>query len=322
MMHERSGTYHYRLFGGVLNSDIVIPELDPIEPETPTWTLRSREGEPPGADGTELGTDRVTGEVQARMYRRDTGLRLIFDDTGCFDIGEGGRSIEWVHAPEVSIDDARTDLTSRVLAAALHEAGTTCLHGSAVVIGDEAIGFVAPKFHGKSTLALALVRAGARLLTDDTLPVMPGPQPRACPGVHATRLWADSAERVGIGGEGWESTGSKLLFRSLPDEYVSHSTHPLAALYLLSPAREPSEGRMAWRTRLPTMEATLVMIGHAKLAPLLSGPEAPRLFRQAAALAAVVPVYRLGIARDLDRIEEVAATILSWHGSVPAGALP
>lgn len=320
-MRDLSGTHLYRLFGGVLESDIVIPELERVEARAPTWTLRSRTGALPAADGVALGTDQVTDDVQVRLYRRPGGLRMVFDDTGVFDIGEGGRTIEWVHSPGVSIEDARADLTSRVLAAALHEAGTVCLHGSAVVVGGEAIGFVAPKFHGKSTLALALVRAGARLLTDDTFPVMPGPPPQACPGLHATRLWADSAERVGLGRASADKTGAKLLFHSLPDEYVSHSTHPLGALYVLSPAREPSEGRMAWRTRLSRMEATLVMIGHAKLAPMLTGPEAPRLFRQAAALAEVVPVYRLGVARDLERIDEVVATILSWQGAVPAGAV-
>lgn len=317
---EFTGLHHYRLFGGVLRSDIEIPELERVEPRSPTWTLRSRVGKPPAADGVALGSDRVTGDVHVRMYRRASGVRLVFDDTGCFDIVDGGRSIDWTHAPDVSLDDARADLTSRVLAAALHEAGTVCLHGSAVVCGTEAIGFVAPKFHGKSTLALALVNAGARLLTDDTFPVTPGRPPLASPGLHATRLWEDSARRVGLGRTEDDGSGSKLLFSSLPSEYVSHATHPLAALYLLSPAQEPSDGRMAWRTRLSTMEATLVMIGHAKLAPLLTGPEAPGLFHRAAALAETVPVYRLGVARDLDRIDEVVATIHEWHVPAPAGA--
>lgn len=317
-MQELSGMNHYRLFGGVLRSDIEIPELEPVEPQSPTWTLRSREGELPAADGVALGSDRVTGDVHVRMYRRPSGVRLVFDDTGCFDIGDGGRSIEWTHAPDVSLENARTDLTSRVLAAALHEAGTVCLHGSAVVPGTEAIGFVAPKFHGKSTLALALVHAGAKLLTDDTFPVTPGSPPLARPGLHATRLWEDSAQRVGLGRASNENSGSKLLYPSLPAEHVSHETHPLAALYLLSPAREPNDGRMAWRTRLSTMEAVLVMIGHAKLAPLLTGPEAPELLRKASALAETVPVYRLGVARDLDRIDEVVATIREWHAPAPA----
>jgi hypothetical protein len=40
-----------------------------------------------------------------------------------------------------------------------------------VRVGDRALGFLAPKFHGKSTLAYALVAAGAGSITDDTLPV-------------------------------------------------------------------------------------------------------------------------------------------------------
>src|SRR5690606_30149341 len=114
-------------------------------------------------------------------------------------INDDGATINWTHPVDVPTANARADLTSRVMATALYASGMVCLHGSAVVPDTEAIGFVAPKYHGKSTLAMALVRSGARLLTDDTLPVVPGSPPFAQPGLHATRLWPDSAERVGMG---------------------------------------------------------------------------------------------------------------------------
>ena len=305
--------HHYRLFGGVLASDVDIPELERVPPTSPAWSLRSVAGSPADEHGEELGSDVVTGDVRVRLFRQSAGFRLLFDDTGCFDISATGDRITWTHPAGVSLRDARADLTSRVLAAALHAAGTICLHGSAVVADGQAFGFLAPKFHGKSTLALALVQSGAKLLTDDTLPVVPGSPPLACPGLHATRLWADSAARVGIGSAHESKEGEKMLFSSLPDEHVTHDSSPLSALYLLAPTREGQEGAAVWRTPMSPIESTLSLIGHAKLAPLLTKSEAPVLFRAAAGLTAKVPVYRLNVVRDLERLPEVIDTIRGWH---------
>ncbi len=65
----------------------------------------------------------------------------------------------------------RADLLGRVMALAAHADGRLTLHASAVSVAGRAVAFVGPKHAGKSTLALALVRKGARLLTDDTLVV-------------------------------------------------------------------------------------------------------------------------------------------------------
>jgi hypothetical protein len=326
---KAAAMYHYRLFGGILRSDLEIPELEEGATGIPTWTLRSVAGAPPSMEVEHLGTDAVNQNARVHLYRHASGLRMVFDDTGCFDISDDGSRIDWTHSIDVSRSNARADLTSRVLAASLYASGTLCLHGSAVVPESEAIGFVAPKYHGKSTLAMALVRSGARLLTDDTLPVAAGPPAVAQPGLHATRLWPDSAERVGMGSPQPEGDSGaqqpegqsvyaapKRLFSALPGAHVSHDAHPLAALYLLSPVREPRDGAPVWRTRLTPIQSALLMIGHAKLAPLLTKSEAPALFRKAAQLAAEVPVYRLNVVRDLDRLDEVVHTIRSWHSAV------
>lgn len=307
----------YRLFGGTLGADIELPELSPALPESEaTWVLQSLPGS--SADephGELLGTDDVNSKTRVALYRRDGGLRMVFDDTGCFEIAADARTIRWYHDPDVSLNDVRADLTGRVIAAALHLAGTISLHGSAVVLEDRAIGLIAPKYHGKSTLALALVASGGRLLTDDTLPLEPGSPIMARPGLHATRLWADSAARVGLGEKHAAPEGAKQLFSALPDHQLEHASRPLDALYVLSPVKEAAVGQAVRRTRLPGIEAAMVMIGHAKLAPLLAGPEAPVLFQRAAELADTVPVYRLNVVRDLERLDEVVATVREWHGA-------
>jgi hypothetical protein len=309
----------YRLFGGVLRSEIEFPELEAAPGGPIRWTLRRARSAYSGSNGEHLGTDEVTGDVRVHMHRAADGLRLRFDDTGVFDIAGGGSTITWYAPSEVSIHDMRADFTSRVLAAALYSEGTLCLHGSAVDLNGVAIGLVAPKKHGKSTLGLALVRSGARLLTDDTLPVRAGAAPTAYPGLHATRLWADSAQRVGLGTAHPTQQGEKVLFSGLPAEAVSHESVPLAALYVLAPTRPTQEGPAARRMRLSSVEGSLVIVGNAKLALLLAKSEASALFRAAATLAQQLPVYRLHVVRDLDRLDEVVQTLRSWHA--PTGAL-
>lgn len=312
--------HHYLLFGGVLDSEVEFPELQATAPRPPRWSLRCSSAARALPDGEHLGTDVVAGETRVNLYRRADGLRLLFDDTGCFDVSADGSRITWHRPAGASPRDARADLTSRVIAAALYAAGTVCLHGSAVVMDGVAVGFVAPKLHGKSTLALALVRSGARLLTDDTLPILPGAPPVAQPGLHAARLWEDSAARVALGRAAEAAPGGKRLFSGMPEESVTHEGAPLAALYLLAPTREPRGDAAVWRTRLSEIESALLLIGNAKLAPLLAKSEAPVLFEAAAALARGLPAYRLNVVRDLDRLGEAADTIRSWHAPAPVPA--
>lgn len=304
--------YRYRLFGGILSSDVEFPELELCDSGEARWALRADEGQPPQPDGMLLGDDKVTGDIRVRLYRREDGFRIQFDDTGSFDISADGGTIRWYRPEDVRLADVRADLTGRILAAALHAAGTLSLHASAVVLGDRAIGLIGPKRHGKSTLSLALVSAGGALLTDDTFPVEIGAEVRGLPGLHAARLWEDSASRVGLGQVIPAEPGGKLIYSHLPADSISHDPAPLAALYLLSPI-PPVEGEAAVRrTRLPSIQSALAMIGHAKLAPLLQG-EVGELLNAATRLTNRVPVYRLEVMRDLDRLSEVTATLRSWH---------
>ena len=62
--------------------------------------------------------------------------------------------------------------------------GAVTLHASAVAVDGAAIGFMAPKFHGKSTLAAAMTYVGAHLVSDDALAILP--EDRTDPGAGDT----------------------------------------------------------------------------------------------------------------------------------------
>src|SRR5690606_14129051 len=148
-------------------SDITFPELRELSSDSVTWTLRTVDSMEEMERAQLLGEFELSSEVRTRLFEHAAGFRFEYDDTGSYDISADGSAIRWLAGPRPSPGSVRADITGRVLATALHAGGRLCLHGSAVATETGSIAFVAPKFHGKSTLALALTRAGCRLMTDD-----------------------------------------------------------------------------------------------------------------------------------------------------------
>jgi len=307
----------YAIFGHCLRSEIDFPDLDLVEHETPRWTLRVSDEPIPVRAAELLGEEDIGGGTIARLYRSASEYRLAYDDdTGTFDVSRNGQEITWFPVPNPDIEMVRLHVIGRVLAAALHAGGMYCLHGSGVVVGDVAVGLVAPRFWGKSTLALCMAKAGGRLLSDDTLAIDPDEaRPRVWPGVHSVRLWGDSVTQVGEDdpARGAPAFDVKRTLRSLPDVILAREPAPLAADYLLAPQDPGAIVSIANRVRVGAVPAALSLIGHAKIGALLGGSEAGQVFDAAVRLAARVPVYRLEFPRDFQSIQAVVAQLGEWH---------
>ena len=305
----------YVIFGAALRSEIAIPELRSAPPGDPRWRVTTTAAAPEIAHAELLGGIDVTPTVRARLLRHDAGFRLELDDTGTFDVLDGGARIVWTPGPQPNPGAVRADITGRVLCTALHAAGLLCLHGSAVALEQGTVAFLAPKYHGKSTLALALTRAGGRLVTDDVLPVVPERPVRAMPGVHQVKLWDDSARAFGVTREDVEP-GEKHLVSGFPDDMIAGEPTPLAALYLLVPRpAEALTAAPAERERVPEVMAAMALVRHATLGPMLGGSEAAVVFERAAAVARQVPVYRLYTRAGLAQLPGVVETLRAWHGA-------
>lgn len=322
----------YSIFGDRLRSEIAFPELRSTRANGARWTLRIART-PPAANGRELlGSDAVMPGVNAHLYKVGGGYRLAYDDTGTFEIAADGRDIVWSRGADAQMHAARLDIMGRVLPLSLHASGLLCLHGSAVCLGNEAIAFLAPPFHGKSTLAITLADIGARIMTDDALAVELGPPVIARPGVHSVRLLADSARAVvgdarrltALGAYPMERRDlhqlprdqpfvTKQILRGLPASKLMFDSVPLAAIYLLCPMRPETGAQAATRAPLPAVRAALSLVKHAKSGVLLGKSEAPVLFDRAVSVARHVPVYLLEIVRDLARIRDAAEQIAHWH---------
>jgi len=310
--------FSYAVFGGTLSTDLHFPELATGGDSSRRWLIRRSRHPLRAASGVLAGEDEVDGSIRVRLYVSEAGHALQYDDTGTFLISPDGHEITWSPGSDPDPEAARLDILGRVLPLALQMQGRLCLHASAAAIAGSAIGFVAPKFHGKSTIAQALVGSGAKLVTDDVLPVEIGESVRVLPGVQRTRLWPDSARRFAAA-EGDDADAGAKVYLDLSPERISSGPTPLAAIYLLNPVRGNQTGdRPARRSALPQLEATMVLMGHCKLGPLMTGDAARTLLDRAVRVATRIPVYRLDVARDLDRLNDVVEQLNEWHVGIPS----
>ncbi len=321
--------YRYQVFGGSLSSELAFPELDLDQGRSrPDWSLKrvtalDDEGCEATHEWRELGSSPVEDGVASTLFRRvaDGAMRLVYDDTGTFEIAPGGASIRWCPPAEVDEVRARKDVLGRVFALVFHLAGIVTLHGSAVAVCGRGLCFLAPKFHGKSTTAAALVDAGATLLADDLVVIAPGigsgGEPHLLPTLSTVHLWPDAAARVGRRAEAVDGPdpGAKvqLSYAQLSVRPSRSPSVPLSGVYLLAPVADTEGG--VERVPLPPTTGAMALLGQLKVGDLLGAEAVLDLLPRMAALAERVGIYRLEVPRDLQRLPELVAQLSDWHGA-------
>lgn len=310
--------HRYRVFGDALVSDLELPDLSRAHAaEPPRWTVTVAHQAPPAIEAALVGARQLGSEAYT-LWRMSDGFRLEYSHAGIFDITDRGSRIVWYSRADVIPELVRAIVLGPALALALELSGLFCLHGSAVRLGDSAVAFVAPKHHGKSTLATALTAAGARLIADDLVAVSPGPPAIVRPGVASVRLRPDAVEAVGIDRlPGRVIPGLKATVTDFADDARATEDSLLTDVYLIAPVNVPERGESeppCWRTALAHGAAAVALAQQTKLAATLVGIHAAGMqLKVAARIAASVRVWTLSIARDLSRLPAVVDVLREWH---------
>lgn len=302
----------YEAYGECLSSRVAFPELRESAATETRWSFAQVERLEPMRDARELGDDHIYGEVHARLFAHGTGHRILVDDTGEFDIADDGHHMRCSPRPDAWPDFVRAHLLGRVLSTAMFLDGRLPLHGSAVAVDGGVIAFLAPKGFGKSSLALALTAAGARLVSDDTLPVVDGPEPIAWPGVHSVRVHDDVIETVGMDRPTLDTREGKRIVTGLDSHQLQREPAPLRAIYLLAPVEGDVDA--VARTELSATISAISIVAHVKIGRMLGPDFAATMLTRAASIARCVPVFQLRVQRELDRLPAAATTLLGWHG--------
>jgi hypothetical protein len=206
----------------------------------------------------------------------------------------------------------------------LEHRGIRVLHASAVVAGDEAVGFIAGKHSGKSSLAAAFLERGFLLLTDDFLAIDCARESLvAYPGYPQMRMWPDQIRHFLGSEDGLPLVHPEYDKRRVPVEDGTGlgSFHPeptpLGALYLPE-RRDPALVPEPRVVPLSPRDAVIDLIGRSFLGRLAGSPtlEVDR-FRSLVALAGRIPVRRLVFPEGTHHLPGVVDAVLADRGITP-----
>ena len=309
----------YTAFGRVIASDLPLPFLTPVSSGEASIVVR----ESPSSIATD-GGDRVhelawpDGRPIYRLEKGEDGYVWSCPTAACFRLRRDGRLIEWEAAGNRPADIANL-ISGPCLGFALQLQGQTCLHGSAVVGDDGAIGFLAPSGYGKSSLAAALVKRGFAFLTDDVLGLdLRGGAIFALPSYPRLKLWPDGLDQY-AGADGWEDLPLHVSWvdkRVLPAEDLGATCSeaaPIRCLFLLQPVAAAAACSVE---ELRGSDSLMGLVAHGYNAQLLAR-EPEILAAQLETFRIVVektPVYRLSVPRDLRRLDEAIDVVLAAVG--------
>jgi hypothetical protein len=268
----------YLVYGLTVESEQCIPglaaisSLSPLMPDVRVWLGwlpegLTRAGELKKERYVSLYRDE-TGEPTLRVWQLagQASFWLRYSDRTEFVVDARGQQIwaRWV-AP-LTLEDTATYLLGPVLGFVLRLRGMTCLHASAVAIGDRAIAFLGRAGAGKSTLAAAFARQGYPVLTDDLVALRERDrQFYVQPGYPRLRLWSESA--IALFGQAealprivpthptWDK---RYLDLTQPSYQFQHQAVPLARIYALGRRKNAPEFPQIESMRTQTAMMALV----------------------------------------------------------------
>lgn len=221
-----------------------------------------------------------------------------------------GRSIGWFAEPGTS--DAVTGhvLLDIAVPAAIAFTGAVVLHATAVVVGSTAIGFLGSSGAGKSTVAIAVARAGEVLLADDCLRVelLGSDGVIAHPSYPVSRLLGDSADAMLGQGEAGEADATGKVRVDAGSVGIATAQAPVRLGALIALDRSSDLNRVASLEPLSRVRGFMAIADQRLDIDLPSGVH-ERIIERFAIVAERVPVYRLRYRSSYDRLPEVVAAV-------------
>ena len=247
--------FSYRAFGFLLRSNLPLPGL-PAAPESialPTITIQLG-SKPPGFEPA-----RYPDVWYTSPYGPPGDPSLIIFTTPSIGAGNALEQEYWLHytdgtdifigpnasalwatwRADSSLEDMALYLLGPVMSIVAQLRGTTCLHGSAVVVDGAIAALLGPPGAGKSTTASAFAQAGYPVVTDDLILLVETEAGFAIePASPVIRLWPSSVEIL-FGNEdalprlapNWEKRALHTEERGYAFQY---EPLPLAGIYVLS----------------------------------------------------------------------------------------
>lgn len=308
-------TYRHRLYGLTIESAFPLPGAPAVSRfEGPPDLTLSWEPE----SAWDPAPWRITLPASSSAYP-DIGMAgdgcacLVWGDALRFVIAPGRDRVRLISRAAM-LEYAPTLVVGFVLGYLLYLRGVLCLHGSVLERGGQAFAVLGEGGAGKSTVAAALVRRGAVLLSDDLVVISRMAQcVRVEPGCASIRLDSTAAERViGLGSDlprvpyldklSWDFSGRL----DAPDARYCLRSTPLSEMYVLQ--NGDGIGEAAIGPVLPPTDALRYLI--ATWYP----PSHLRLLSQdrlsdLGALAAAVPLRLIHYPKSWDQLSRLSEQV-------------
>jgi len=312
-----AASYCYQVFGLHLESDCALPELAPGTPAAPGITVRSLAAqEQPRLPATWFGRWHMgDGQLHFLGGRNHEGFVLCFPGDTVFLISPDCKEIRYRRDGTGRAAGFRHSLLDQVIPRTLAQGGHLVLHASSVMTESGTVCFIGHPGRGKSTLAAAFHSEGARLLADDAVRIDASPAAISCaPAYPGVRLRHDAADRFSPAPQSRKPVGYRpgkfrcdLYGGAPPSPYPNEI--PLRAI--LSLRRQPavSPAGHAFLSRLHGAAAAAELMAHAFRLHVGDRTHLSQILRQAACVAAQIPVYLATYPSDLDLLPRVCAEI-------------
>ena len=246
----------------------------------------------------------------------DSYLRLTYGDRTQFILDREGTEI-WATWPEnLTLEDTATYLLGPAIGLVLRLRGVTCLHASAIAIGEQAIALVGTSGAGKSTTAAAFAQLGYPVISDDIVALVDRHnQLLVQPAYPRIRLWPSAVEvlyktpdalpRIVPTNPSW----NKAYLDLNGDNYRFQQTPlPLTAIYLLGDRTNPSP--VPAITTLPSNKALIELIRHTYANLLLDQTMREQEFKFLSQTASQVPVRQVHTHADPSYLFNLCTVIL------------
>ena len=287
-------TYHYRLFGLRISSDMELPELTAEDAGgMPDVHIRQQCLPEPGGQSDELFADSAAAGFfieGVAQYRVNSGREILVDPR-----------------PEAPIRNVRLFLLGSAFGLLLHQRGYLPLHASTIEIGGRGYAFMGPSGSGKSTFAAAFHDEGYRVIADDVCVVGFDDDGLAIAytGVPRLRLWEDALAASGrSAGDYQVSYAGDEQFRKfdVPTNKEALQPVPLAAIVELASGDEVD------CQELSGVEAVETLFANTYRGSFIASAGEPAAhWRACMQLVAAVPIFRLHRPFRLDALSQIIA---------------
>jgi hypothetical protein len=330
--------FHYSFFGLHLRSNLEIPGANCSSQSLPQPDVEVHFGIAPYSTKEDLSrTEELTyvssdtnaaGEPALRIWKvaRGTFVRLAYEDGTQFWLDREIGTV-WVTWPDtLSLENSASYLLGPVLGVVLRMRGVTCLHASAVSIGDRGVAFVGSAGAGKSTTAAAFARQGYGVISDDiaalverkgTFHLMPA-YPHLCLWPESVKMLYGSSEALPRFIPDWDKR--RLDLGEQGTRFESRSL-PLGAIYVLGDRRrDPAPYVEAMRPQ----SALLSLVADTYANKILDRDMRAKEFEVLVQLVSSVAVRRIYPNHDAARIGDLCRVIREDYDSLdfPASVRP